>query len=152
MIAIKIREIVPARTRRALSRNRAQKAIKMGIREIGEVLVETAKDGIESSPKTHKLYYYPGLGWVMSSKPFTYPADQTGRLKRSVITKTSGYTMWFGVTKQADYAKYLQQTDSPEQRSNWVKIAPRPMLTLSHNQNKNSFGDRMVDNMEKMMK
>ena len=40
--------------------------------------------------------------------------------------------MTFGFSQRAPYAKYLQQTDSPNKKAVWKKIAPRPALTLAH--------------------
>jgi phage gpG-like protein len=149
-IVIKIREIVPSSTYRALDHRLVPHAITAGLKDIGTNLVKTAKRGISDSPKTHKLYFYPGLGYVRSSQPHTYPAYQSGRLRRSISYKINGYKMSFGAKQY--YAKYLQQTNSPEERSRWVKIAPRPFLTLSHNENRSKFGSIMEDNFEKLTK
>ncbi len=145
---IKITVRTTPEMRNALDKRNVPKAIVVSLNNIGKKLVTTAQEGIKKSPKRHKLYFYPGVGWVRSSIPHTYPANQSGRLRRSVAHKTSGYRMKFGAS--ADYAKYLQQTDSPEKRSRWVKIAPRPLLTLSHNENKAQFGDIIQDDFERI--
>jgi len=150
MIKIKIKEIVSPSTLRAMNPRNIQKSITVSLKEIGEKLVKTAKDGIKTSPKTYKRYFYPGIGYVRSSRPGTYPADQSGSLRRSVATRTEGYRMYFGAKK--DYAKYLQQTNSPEKLSTWIRIAPRPFLTLAHNQNAPQFGDIMEENINKLTK
>lgn len=136
--------------KRALDPRRLSKVINVTLKDIGNTLVKTAKEGIKKSPKNYRLYFYKGKGFVRSSSPGTYPADQTGKLKRSINKEITGYQMKFGAAEE--YGKYLQQTDDPEKQAIWVKIAPRPFLTLSHNQNKNKFGDIMEDNFKKLMK
>ncbi len=102
-----------------------------GLKFIGKKLADTAREGILKAPKVFRVYYINGKR-TMSAVPGEYPANQTGKLRDSIQSITKGQEMRFGASDSAPYAKYLQQTDSPLKKAVWVKMPPRPMLTIAH--------------------
>lgn len=123
---------------KALKPQNAIRGIQQGLTEIGKNLVKSAEDGIKNPPKTGRLYRIRGGRTHQASAPGQYPAEITGKLRRSLGSNVNNLIMEFGADTK--YAPILQQFDTPlKTSSNFKKIAPRPFLTLSHNENKDEF-------------
>jgi len=128
-VYVKLPTITP-QMQKALSSRCFRNGMIEGNKEIGGDLVDTAKAGILASPKTYRVYYVNGKR-TRSSQPGAYPANQTGRLRKSIHSETSGLDMRFGAGTDAPFSVYLQN-DSPLKTPVWKKVAPRPFLTLAH--------------------
>ena len=89
--------------------------------EIGKLFDKELRDGIKNPPKSGKYYSKNGRR-VRASKAGEYPANRTGRLRKSsnfrVVTDRK---MIVGLT--ASYAKFLEEGT--------VRMEPRPMLELT---------------------
>lgn len=68
---------------------KAQLGARRGLNTFCKMLVKNTKDAIKNPPKTGVKY--PQLR-VRSSAPNEYPANQTGKLRRSVGYEIDGYT------------------------------------------------------------
>ncbi len=122
---------------RSIDPVRAYRGIQEGLEEIGKELVDTARDGIKSPPKTGRIYIINGK-WHQASAAGEYPANLSGALQESLSHRVENLTMEFGADTK--YAKILQQFDTPRKTKGIFKSIPaRPFLTLSHNENKADF-------------
>jgi hypothetical protein len=131
LINAKVSSVTPE-MHKALDGKNYYNGMVNGLQMTGGLLVNEARQGIINSPKTYKVYYINGRR-TKSSQPYTYPANQTGRLRKSIRNTTNGLQMRFGASTSAPYAKYLQKTDGPFKKDPvWTRVAPRPVLTLAH--------------------
>lgn len=107
----------------------AQNGVRFGLYKLGLFLKKDASDGIKKSPKTGKRYYYSGWErrgksgfWTRSSQAGAYPANQTGRLRKSLGFQVIGQSrMEFGL--RAKYGKWLEEGTR--------KMQARPALKLT---------------------
>lgn len=82
---------------------KAQLGARRGLNAFCKILYQGTKDAIKNPPKTG--IKYPQLR-VRSSAPNEYPANQTGKLRRSVGYQIDGYTRaYLGATQY--YAYFL---------------------------------------------
>lgn len=131
-------------------RRQVRAGMKLGLRTIGRRLVSTAQKGVMNPPKSGRFYIIGGRTH-QASAPGEYPAERTGRLRRSInFRMPSGTEMRFGA--EAPYSPFLQQTDHPDGVASWRKIAPRPFLTNSHNENKRFMQRDLENAMWKVVK
>ncbi|RLC69261.1 MAG: hypothetical protein DRH97_00180 [Chloroflexi bacterium] len=140
---------IPHSMWRELSGINERTGILNGSKSIGKQLVIACMVGISQSPKTGKVYYYKGVGKTRASRAGAYPANQSGKLRNSVKFRVHGLSMFkFGA--EADYAKYLQQSATPDgsKRAGTGKIAERPLLTLAHDSVKKNFIKLMRNEVE----
>ena len=83
--------------------SKMQIGARRGLNTACKNIVKTTKENIKNPPKTGKKY--PNLR-VRSSKAGEYPANQTGKLRRSVGYQLQGTTRAF-IGAGAYYAQYL---------------------------------------------
>jgi phage gpG-like protein len=115
---------------KALNHNLAWRGIQKGNTAIAKKLVKTARAGIRKPPKTGRVYTINGRTHRASAQG-QYPANFTGDLQKSVHFEENDLEFGFGADTK--YAPILQQYENAQQRNSmWVKIAPRPFLTLAH--------------------
>ena len=116
---------------RPTDKNKFYRGMGRSLKQVGKDLATTARAGIAQPPKSGRIYIVNGKAH-RASAPYEYPANRSGRLRRSTTSTTKGLSMEFG-TKRVSYAPMLQQFKTAQQRkSNWSRLAPRPYLTLAH--------------------
>lgn len=150
-IDFKVSEMTPEMAR-SLSNKSFYNGFRLGLKDIGGELEETAQEGIRNPPKSGRFYVLKGGRLHQASAPGEYPAERTGDLRKSIGTKVSGLQLRFGA--EEEYAKFLQQADSPlKTQSTGTKIKARPFLTLSHRSNAPGFQpimrDRVLNTIQK---
>ena len=117
--------------KRAFKKRNIKTAMTAGMRELGKKVTDEAKYGILNSPRGYKEY-----GVVVnnvritreSSYPNTYPADQTGDLRRSIGYRHPGSQL-MEVYADVYYAGWVEEGHM------WGRtyIEPRPFLTTADN-------------------
>ncbi len=119
---------------KAMSPGGARIGIINGSVRIGNALVDAIQEGIRGGPATGRIYNFRGRKH-QASAPGEYPANRTGDLAGSIKSKLLNATSFEVGSDGISYAPILQQFPSPDVRSSdWSKIAPRPFLTLAHDQ------------------
>lgn len=114
---------------------------------IGGKLVKTAMRGIANSPKTGGVYVHKRIGPTRASQVGTYPADQSGQLRKSISFKRKdSINLEVGSENMSNesfqYAKALQ-SDS----LNGLSKLNRPFLSLAHRENEKNFQNDMSNAM-----
>lgn len=133
---------------KALSEHIAIRGIQLGNKQIGLGLKREGKRGITQGPKSGRLYIINGK-LHRASAPGEYPANLTGKLKKSIDFEQDQLEMEFGADTK--YAPILQQYEDANQRSSiFTKIAPRPFLTLAHDNESPKFVAKMYASFAKV--
>jgi phage gpG-like protein len=97
----------------------AQRAMRRGLAQIGELLVKETKEGITNPPKTGLFYKYKGRN-IQASAVGEYAANRSGKLRGSINSKSNKDTLIFGA--KADYGKFLENgTRKMRKRENLLK-------------------------------
>ena len=134
---------------RAMDIRRSQVAVLQGMKLAGLAMKKTIKAGIKGGPKTGRIYNFKGRKH-RSSAPGEYPANRSGALLKSISFRVENATKLEVGSQDIKYAPILQQFKTPTQRtSNWRKIAPRPFLTLAHDENAPFFPMIMANVIQK---
>ena len=142
--------ILPSGMRKDLSGIHEKRGQLNAAKNIAKKLRHTGMAGIKNSPKVGDRYYMKGVGYTRSSAPGTYPANQTGKLRRSLKFRIEN-SHWFRFGATADYAKYLQRSDDPTKPID-VSGGERPPLTLAHRANEKNFKKMMANAVMKEIK
>jgi HK97 gp10 family phage protein len=97
---------------------RARIGMRVGLFQVGKFVVKVARDGIKTGPKTGRVYKFKSRN-KRASSPGEYPANRTGKLRRSVDFTVEGFKkMRFGAGKE--YGKFLE--------TGTRNMEPRPTL------------------------
>ena len=120
----------------------AERGIKKALYETGVMLSKEVSKGIKNPPKTGRYYRYKG-GIHQASAPGEYPANRSGKLRRSRSFKVQGARkMTIGLS--AEYAKYLEEGTQ--------KIAKRKLLGFTIRKHRNKIRDIIRKNVNSEFK
>jgi phage gpG-like protein len=81
-------------------------AMKNSLKQIGDVLVQQSKEGIQNPPKTGLIYKYSGRN-IQASRVGEYAANRSGRLQKSINAKANRERLVFG--SNVEYGKFLEE-------------------------------------------
>jgi len=97
----------------------AQRAMRRGLSQIGNLLVKETREGITNPPKTGLFYKYKGRN-IQASSVGEYAANRSGKLKDSVNSTSNKERLIFG--EKEEYGKFLELgTKKMRKRENLLK-------------------------------
>ena len=82
-------------------------AARHALREVGQLVTKTMKEGIKNPPKTGRIYRYKGRKHQASAEG-QYPANRSGTLRRSVFYRVESWRK-LTVGAEAEYAIFLEE-------------------------------------------
>jgi len=119
--------------------------VSNGLKSVGERFNRATRLGIKNSPKSHRPYTYSARGRrfrTMSSKPGSYPAEQTGKLRNSIDYEFVG-KMKIVAGSYADYSVFLENGTK--------KMAARPIIKKTNELNEAKFNTMMTNEMNEAL-